>query len=179
MQDGERWDSAGAILLPMMTRTLHNTTTKTFATLFQPPRPSDTPQDLFDNEHRYIRKTDAREILFYTDGACSRNGQEDPQAGCAFVYRPSAYNEDGLLTHGGTVAFPLERRGPIGVSFVHTSNRAELRAVIAVLQFCDWISDCNAGWRSVVIATDSEYVAHGATNWALRWEQGAGCLDEA
>ncbi|PVH78725.1 ribonuclease H-like protein [Cadophora sp. DSE1049] len=155
----------------MDTRTSHDDTA-TFPFLFEPPNPSDTPQDLFKNEHRYIRKTDSREILFYTDGACLRNGQSNPQAGCAFVHRPSAYAQDGTLTHAGTVGFSLEEKGPTGAMYKHTSNRAELRAVIAVLQFRDWSVDCNAGWRSIVIATDSEYVAVGATSWATKWEVG-------
>ncbi|KAI9050812.1 hypothetical protein LZ554_004931 [Drepanopeziza brunnea f. sp. 'monogermtubi'] len=64
----------------------------------------------------------------------------------------------------------MEIRGPTGVAYQHTSNRAELRAVIAALQFRDWDTDCNGGWRSVVIATDSEYVAVNATDRIRHWE---------
>lgn len=160
----------GDKLTPMMTRTLQNTALNTYPTLFEPPNPSDTPQKLFENEHRCIRKTNPREILFYTDGGCSRNGQSNPQGGCAFVFRPSAYTEDGELSFAGTIGFALEAQGPTGLAIKHTSNRAELRAVIGALQFRDWSSDCNAGWRSIVVATDSEYVAKGATDWAKVWE---------
>ncbi|KAI9050813.1 hypothetical protein LZ554_004932 [Drepanopeziza brunnea f. sp. 'monogermtubi'] len=63
---------------PATVKTLHNTTTKTYPTLFKPPRDSDRPQQLFENEHRHIRKSNPREILIYTDGACQNNGQNNP-----------------------------------------------------------------------------------------------------
>ncbi|KAH8590511.1 ribonuclease H-like domain-containing protein [Bisporella sp. PMI_857] len=99
-----------------------------------------------------------------------RNGQDDPQAGFCFVYRPSVYSQAGKLTQAGTVSSRLEESGPTGQIFKPTSNRAELRAVIAALQFRDWFNDCNRSWRSIVIATDSEYVALGATQWVKHWE---------
>jgi ribonuclease HI len=137
---------------------------------FRPPRATDTPKSLFADEHRFIRKSDPREILIYTDGACLRNGQSNPQAGFAFVYRPSAYNQTGTLTHGGTINMRLETMGPTGETYTQTSNRAELRAVIAALQFLDWRADCNRSWRSLVFATDSEYVAVNATERIEHWE---------
>jgi ribonuclease HI len=124
---------------------------------FQPPQATDKPESLFADEHRFIRNSDPREILIYTDGSCLDNGQSNPRGGCAFVYRPSAYTQTGSLTHRGIIPFRLETKGPTGYSYKQTSNRAELRAVIAALQFRDWSMDCNRSWRSLVIATDSEY----------------------
>lgn len=66
----------------------------------------------------------------------------------------------------GTVAFPLETKGPKGQRFEATSNRAKLRAVIAALQFRAWDEE---GWRRVVILTDLEYVVSGATVFLPRW----------
>jgi ribonuclease HI len=60
--------------------------------------------------------------------------------------------------------------GPTGEKYTQISNRAELRAVIAALQFLDWSADCNRSWRSLVFATDSEYVAVNATERIARWE---------
>ncbi|KAE8450299.1 hypothetical protein EG329_006727 [Mollisiaceae sp. DMI_Dod_QoI] len=141
-----------------------------YPSAFQSPSNRDTPQSLFANEHRFISSNNPREILIYTDGSCLRNGQINPRAGWAFVYRPSAYSETGELTHGGTIPSRLENEGPTGKQYTQTSNRAELRAVTAALQFRDWSTDCNGAWRSVVIATDSEYVAVGATKWVEHWE---------
>jgi ribonuclease HI len=104
----------------------------------------------------------SRNPLLYRRGFLN-NSHCNPRAGCAFVYRPSPYTENGTLTHVGTISFPFEDRGPFGEVYEHTSNRAELRAVIAALQFRDWSTDCNRSWRSVVIATDSEYIAVNAT----------------
>ncbi|KAK0624101.1 ribonuclease H-like domain-containing protein [Immersiella caudata] len=49
---------------------------------------------------------------------------------------------------------------------IQTSNRAELRATIAALRFRVWSGE---GLRTLVLATDSEYVVEGATNWAINW----------
>lgn len=137
---------------------------------FQPPNSESNPVILFESEHRFIRKSNPREILIYTDGACLGNGQNNPRGGCAFYFRRSAYTEDGELAFAGTICRRLEKRGPSGDLHKETSNRAELRAVIAALQFRDWSTDCNRSWRSVVIATDSEYVTIGATERIQRWE---------
>jgi len=144
--------------------------TKKYPSKFQPPLPTDSPEMLFADEHRFIGHSDPREILIYTDGSCLGNGQANPKGGCAFVCRPSAYSQQGVLTHAGTFNFRLETRGPSGMVHNQTSNRAELRAVIAALQFRDWSMDCNRSWRSLVIATDSEYVAVNATERIQRWE---------
>ncbi|KAJ7823595.1 ribonuclease H-like domain-containing protein, partial [Mycena olivaceomarginata] len=61
---------------------------------------------------------------------------------------------------------PLEAKGPDEMAYTPTSNRAELRAVIGVLKFRSWTGE---GWQRVVIATDSVYVAGGATEWMRTW----------
>jgi ribonuclease HI len=66
----------------------------------------------------------------------------------------------------GSIAFRLEREGPLGNPVEHTSNRAKLRAVIAALQFRAWGGE---GWRRVVVLTDLECVVLGATTWLSRW----------
>ncbi|KAH6665688.1 hypothetical protein B0J14DRAFT_210248, partial [Halenospora varia] len=77
--------------------------------IFTPSEPADHPAEFFDSEHRWIRKTNPRQILISADGACSGNGQGNAKGGCSFVYHPSAYNEAGESTHKGTVSFRLER----------------------------------------------------------------------
>ena len=51
-------------------------------------------------------------------------------------------------------------KGPFGDPGIQSSNRAELRAVIAALEFQVWDDE---SLKTVVIATDSEYVTLGAT----------------
>ncbi|GAW14478.1 hypothetical protein ANO14919_038810 [Xylariales sp. No.14919] len=105
---------------------------------------------------RYVHR-DPRKVLILTDGACLNNGQRNPQAGWAFVHGPG---------ETGVTSGRLEGMGPFGHLTFQTSNRAELRAVIAALGFQAWDAE---GFRTIVIATDSEYVARGATAWVKTW----------
>ncbi|KAJ7192292.1 ribonuclease H-like domain-containing protein, partial [Mycena pura] len=106
-------------------------------------------------------------MMIYTDGACASNGLASARAGFAFVFN---------LSPAGNNSGAVEQKGPGGQVHPHTSNRAELRAVIAALSFRGWWGE---GWTRVVIVTDSEYVSEGATirmrNWARRgWRTSAG-----
>ncbi|GKT52099.1 ribonuclease H2 subunit A [Colletotrichum spaethianum] len=129
-----------------------------------------SPESLFPTGHsvlalpavtRFINRDDASECLIYTDGACSDNGAANARGGCAFIFKPICANDQS-----GSVAFKLEDRGPDGQVYRHTSNRAELRAVIAALRFRAWYGE---GFKSIVIATDSAYVVDGATDWTRAW----------
>jgi ribonuclease HI len=139
---------------------------------FIPPNSACTPQTLFPAtdapynmpHRRFLRNG---EMLIYTDGACLGNGQDNPRAGCAFVFRDPGL--DGLgRSVTGTVSFRLENEGPSGISGGQTSNRAELRAVIAALQYRAWHG---MGETGLIIATDSEYVVTGITEWVHAWAQ--------
>ena len=57
-------------------------------------------------------------------------------------------------------------KGPTGQRYPHTSNRAELRAIIAALQFRPWDRE---QFKRIVIATDSSYAVSGATEWVFVW----------
>ncbi|MCJ1360057.1 MAG: hypothetical protein MMC33_010060 [Icmadophila ericetorum] len=137
---------------------------------FIPPSPNDTPQSLFGIAQpprhwapRFIRLTNPRQMLIYTDGSCLGNASgPDSTAGCSFIFRPA---KEQQLSH---LKFRLELEGPDKVLHEQTSNRAELRAVIAALQFRVWWGE---GFTSVVIATDSEYIVKGCTEWVRGWVQ--------
>ncbi|KAI6091588.1 ribonuclease H-like protein [Hypoxylon rubiginosum] len=158
------------------------------ATIFVPQNPHETPEHHFplqtitarSTQSRLINRYDSREILILVDGSCINNGNRtelgiSPSGGCSFTYkgagrhgpgtahpfRDGVYNDDG-----GTVGFPLEKSGPGGEACDATSNRAKLRAVIAALEFRAWQEE---GWRRIVIATDLEYIAFGATRWLPKW----------
>ena len=131
---------------------------------FTPPTQLDTPGLLFPTStprKRFIHRTDPSQCLVYCDGACSGNGSQDAKGGCAFVFQPSSDLRDS-----DNVSFALEQRGPTDELCPHTSNRAELRAVIGALRFRSWASE---GFKTIVIATDSEYVVNGATKWVKSW----------
>lgn len=99
-------------------------------------------------------------VLLMTDGACLDNGQSNPRAGWAFFQGESLNGEPCVVSDR------LENQGPWGDAGSQTSNRAELRAVIAALRFRHWRGE---GFKTVVIATDSSYVVDGATQWAKDW----------
>jgi ribonuclease HI len=109
---------------------------------------------------RYTHRNDTSTVLIRTDGACLDNGRANPKAGWAFWHGVS---DDGtqLIASAG-----LEAKGPFGAAAAQTSNRAELRAVIAALRFRHWPGE---GFRTFVVATDSEYVVEGATKWVKKW----------
>lgn len=110
---------------------------------------------------RLVSIYDPHAILIYVDGCCLNNGQDDPQAGSAFIhtYSRTTGNYSGRM-------FRLEERGPTGRWYKQTSNRAELRAVIAALRCRNWPVE---NVRRLVIATDSEYIAKGCTSWLFKW----------
>lgn len=108
----------------------------------------------------HTRSNDPREFMIRTNGACLDNGGQNPRAGWAFILGPS---EDGQPR---VVSGRLEGQGPFGEASGQTSNRAELRAVLAALRFRFWTGE---GFTSVVIATDSEYVVNGTTQWVRSW----------
>ncbi|KAI1193643.1 ribonuclease H-like domain-containing protein [Nemania serpens] len=97
-----------------------------------------------------------------TAGACLNNGQENSKAGWAVVY---GQGRDGKASID---AGRLENIGFLGDASRNgqTVHRAELQAVIAALQS----RACNGeGFKTAVIATDSDYVTLGATVWAKKW----------
>ncbi|THH12809.1 hypothetical protein EW146_g7347 [Bondarzewia mesenterica] len=133
---------------------------------FTPPNSSDIPTALFvpqvwyQHKPRFVRRSNYQEILIYTDGACLSNGGADPRAGCSFIFHPCAPNAN--------VGFRLELKGPDNQVHPQTSNRAELRAAIAALQFRAWDGE---GFTRIVIATDSEYTVLGVTERVWNWEK--------
>ncbi|KAI1091705.1 ribonuclease H-like domain-containing protein [Rostrohypoxylon terebratum] len=133
-----------------------------FPTEFVPLGGSKIPTELFPGTRtvygkRFVHRDDPRSILIFTDGSCFDNGRSHPRAGWGFVYGPRSTN----VCYGR-----LESRGPSGCYAPQTSNRAELRAVIAALHFRHWFSE---GFDKIPVATDSEYVVKGSTRWARGW----------
>ncbi|KAH6842276.1 ribonuclease H-like domain-containing protein [Chaetomium sp. MPI-CAGE-AT-0009] len=145
---------------------LRKGTGRSWPSKFIPSLTTDTPAELFSGRRQHIRvkrythRDDASTVLIRTDGACLDNGQANPKAGWAFWHGVS---DDGTQL---IASASLEAKGPFGAAAAQTSNRAELRAVIAALRFRHWPGE---GFRTFVVATDSEYVVEGATKWAKTW----------
>ncbi|KAI0474229.1 hypothetical protein F4859DRAFT_83156 [Xylaria cf. heliscus] len=142
---------------------------RVFPSKFCPPTTNTRPDNLFppkrigqDQVYHFVHRNNQKMALAYTDGACSDNGQQNPEAAWTAVLRPPIGNDIRPRVISGR----LETKGPFGDESVATSNRAELRAAIAVLRRNDWRAD---GFTSVVIATDSSYLVDGATVWVRNW----------
>lgn len=100
--------------------------------------------------------------LVFTDGACRNNGQTGATAGIGIAYGTDEQSQIVLPISDKLDNFP--RR---------TSQRAELLAALKGLsQVCEndtpLINDSPGGY--LIIATDSEYVVNGITQWFPRWK---------
>ncbi|KAJ5638283.1 ribonuclease H-like protein [Penicillium lividum] len=114
---------------------------------------------------RFINASNPTQFLIYTDGSCLDNGGPTSRAGCAIVYGEPV-PDCNRFAQNSSFNFRLETRGPSGELYPQTSNRGELRAVIAALRYREWTYE---GFDSLVIATDSSYVVNGITSWISGW----------
>lgn len=129
-------------------------TGRVIPSVFKPIPSTASPTELFPptssvsyrQSPRFISRDDQTKGFIFTDGGCPNNGQSEPRAGWAIVWGSTNVN---------IVADRLESKGPFSHTYIQTSNRAKLRAVIAALRIRDWRND---GFTSLVIATDSTYV---------------------
>ncbi|RWA13203.1 hypothetical protein EKO27_g1928 [Xylaria grammica] len=147
------------------------------ATILPPPESKEEFLEMFGMTIPERRRGTGR--VFPTQYAPSRVGPTgDPRV--EFLGRPGPINDFMERTApkvpGASISVPepeartcakrLENNGPFGDNAAQTSNRAELRAALAALRARQWSDD---GYRTVVIATDSEYVAQGVTEWVRKW----------
>lgn len=116
-----------------------------------------SPEAMFPEQYKhgryyYLQANNKNVLLIQTDGACLENGMYNPRAGLAFIYGPNTDFQTGC------VETTLGREDA-------TSNRAELKAVISALEHEHW----EEIFGRVVIATDSEYIVKGCTEWCRNW----------
>ena len=111
--------------------------------------------------------------LVFSDGACRFNGQIGATAGIGILYGEETGNQR---------AIPITSELDPGQK--RTSQRAELLAALAAVRFmteADWPDGGNATGKDEgdrlkvrnsvwVIATDSEYVVKGMTEWLPSWK---------
>lgn len=103
-----------------------------------------TPNTLTDTE------TPSNTVRIFTDGACTNNGQRNPQGGWGAVL---------LSASGHRLKLADKLQGePV------TNNRAELTAVIEALSALK-------NPTTVELTTDSKYVMDGATKWIHGWKR--------
>ncbi|KAL2175065.1 uncharacterized protein P884DRAFT_248671 [Thermothelomyces heterothallicus CBS 202.75] len=156
------------------------------ATVFHPQNDRLSPEAHFPVSRalrasgpRLVNRFNRCEMMLVIAGSCLRNGGDAPVGGCAFVFggddddedagrdRDESQKTDGHAVGVEAVAFRLESRDADPPSSPEdTCNRAKLIAAIAALRFRDWAGE---GWRRVVVVTDLEYLAKGATEWLPNW----------
>jgi len=141
-----------------------------FPTKFVPP-PSrgPAPLDIFEravdewDDPCWTRQTRSgrEQRLVFTDGACINNGYSDACAGWAVVVGPRIGNRlaHPQLWTGDSDDYAYYDPTP-------TSNRAEIEAVCLALQVA---RERFRASDTVVIATDSQLVVEGSTNWVKKW----------
>ncbi|KAI1372569.1 RNase H domain protein [Hypoxylon crocopeplum] len=137
-----------------------------FPTTFHPPSFDSTPEEIFKNRiirygarppvSRFIHIYDSTQFIVFCDGICLDHDKTDPKASWTFIY----------TLPGGIIKGRVEMTGPFGDQAEQTSQRAQLRAVVAALRFRPWSDD---GFKTLVLATESKYVVYGATSWVRDW----------
>ncbi|KAF8801233.1 ribonuclease H-like protein [Phlegmacium glaucopus] len=131
--------------------------------IFIPPNPTSRPSDLYSAKlnlcnipgYRFVRSTDPSEMLMFVDGSALGNGLPTARAGYGVVFAP--------LQWFSPISDRLEQDGN-----PQTSNRAELRAVLASLTLRFWAGE---GFPRIVLACDSEYVVKGISVWIFKWRR--------
>lgn len=105
-------------------------------------------------------------ILIYTSASClNQHTSTGPRsAASACLFGPTGHSS----SEPRSVALRLERKGPTGQEHPQEAHRAQLRAAIAALQCRDWRAE---GWSGITIASDSEYLVEGITNWVEVWQR--------
>jgi ribonuclease HI len=106
--------------------------------------------------------------LVFTDGACSRNGQGDAMSGIGGSFGDDVDYQWSIPVDGRVDSTP-----------VRTNQRAELLAAIeGVRRLGDFLQSkwllgeppTRSSRASMVVATDSEYVCKGVTEWMPKWK---------
>ncbi|KAG6063933.1 hypothetical protein E4U32_000724 [Claviceps aff. humidiphila group G2b] len=141
--------------------------TISFPITYQPPNENLTPNQMFPagiNQLategmliRFINHKDPHQMLIYTHGTSLSTLRAGTRAGFAFVFEPSA---------DGCVASAVKGNELIRISVDLTSIRPELCAAIAALRHRHWDQE---GVTTIVLATNSDHLARGATHFAPIW----------
>ncbi|EOA82478.1 uncharacterized protein SETTUDRAFT_95804 [Exserohilum turcica Et28A] len=99
--------------------------------------------------------------LIFTDGACTNNGQPDAKAGIAVAFGAAKDSHMAMPIGDRIDDFPKR-----------SNQRAELCAAKAGLEAIAAMDPLHPKCRSSawIIATDSEYVVKGMTDWLPMWK---------
>lgn len=115
--------------------------------------------DLFTAQHRFVLKATSTAVVLFAAFSCLNNGGYDPRAYWSVV--ATLPNSKGITS--GNI-------GRLCSSWPHvdTSNRAALEALIQALKLELWPL---LGFRTVIVAINSQYVVDGFADHVDRWEK--------
>ncbi|KAK6339781.1 hypothetical protein TWF718_009175 [Orbilia javanica] len=126
---------------------------------------------IISNEEKAIRQlqfialaigkpvTQRTSMVINIDGACRKNGGENPRGAYGVYFGPNShYNVSGLIAS----------------DVAQTSNRAEIEALIKALDIIQIITNKDMSLSNLVIITDSEYLVKSLTEWVYIWEKREG-----
>lgn len=132
-----------------------------------------------DGHDETIYRTDTRmvkyskpldRITIYVDSSwIDQNSTLDThcrRAGCTVVIGTEQPRD--VARGRPSFCFQLEDFGADREYHTPTSNRAELRAAVAALEYRMWSWE---GWTIVTIASDSTYVVDGISDWIVQWKE--------
>ncbi|RPA78964.1 ribonuclease H-like protein [Ascobolus immersus RN42] len=104
---------------------------------------------------RFLHNSDPHITLAFISGVCLNNGSPSALGGSSVVY--SVYN----WTKPHVLPLPMDGE-------IHTNERAELQALLEVLTMRKWDGE---GCHRLVVATDSEFLVMGVTEWVAKWQK--------
>ncbi|KAF1939827.1 ribonuclease H-like protein [Clathrospora elynae] len=114
--------------------------------------------------------------IIFTDGACTNNGRPEAKAGVGVAYGNDAASQLSISITDLADDFP-----------VRSNQRAELYAAIVGLEFLAEADEINSHEQTGkpkdqaeawIIATDSEYVVKGMTEWLPKWRRNNWCTSK-
>ena len=95
------------------------------------------------------------DVIIYTDGACSNNGNKDAKAGVGIYFGDN---------HELNVSEPLPR-----LAGIPTNQLAELYAIYWALYLC--LEDKCMKNKNIIVYTDSQYSINCLTTWFDSWQK--------
>lgn len=99
-------------------------------------------------------------LNIFCDGACMNNGRRGARGGYGVV----VYRDNNII---------FELSEPLSLSEPQTNQRAELRAMMAAVNYA--LSAVASGATTIRIYTDSEYTQNCLTRWAHVWRRSNWC----
>ncbi|KAG5366890.1 Ribonuclease H [Yarrowia sp. B02] len=118
--------------------------------------PDKTYHEKFEQYHSYVNDKGQTVYQIFTDGACDNNGKENAAAGCGVFF-----GDNSPYNYSSTLSF----------SYPHTSQTAELGAILIAYDTVEDIYENLNDKRFFEVYTDSSYAIDCLTKWCHTWKR--------